>query len=368
MSDAQPDLYEVLGVERTASAEEIKKAYRKIAFENHPDRNPDDSEAEARFKAAADAWYVLGDPEKRAQYDRFGHAGVGGGPGFTNVDDIFTSFGDIFEEIFGFGGRGRRRGGPRRGNDLRYDIELTYEQANEGLKKEVDFTKRSPCETCSGTGANGPDGLSPCNTCGGQGVIAQSGGFFTFSSTCPRCRGAGQIVTDPCKSCDGAGVTQKKRTLKITIPPGVDNGSRIRIRGEGEASPQPGGPAGDLYVLIHLAEHKIFDRRDEHLICRVPISYPQAALGAKIEVPTLEEPRELKVPAGTQPGETFVIPGAGFPRLGRSGRGDLICQVFIEVPKKLSSKQQELLEELAEIEGDEVNESILEKFKRRFRS
>ena len=366
------DYYETLGVAKTADAASIKKAYRKIAFENHPDRNPGDETAEKTFKAAANAYAILSDRQKRAQYDRFGHAGVGAGPvgqggpgGFTNVDDIFSSFGDVFEEIFGFGTSGSGGRG-HRGADIRHDLELTFEEAATGLKKELAFNQRTHCDDCKGSGAASSDSVISCLSCAGRGTISHAQGFFSFASACPRCRGTGKVIRDHCRSCRGSGVATRQRKLLINVPAGIDAGSRIRVRGEGSPG-EHGGPSGDLYVFIHLLTHPIFDRDEENLICRIPISFSQAILGKNLTVPTLAGSQTIKIHAGTQYGDTLVIRGGGFPRLNGRGKGDQIIQFIVEIPKKVSRKQKALLEELEDLDRKNAPqnvEDLIKKIKR----
>lgn len=368
---AKRDYYDVLGVPKTCTADEIKKAFRKIATENHPDRNPGNKEAEEKMKEAAEAYSVLSDPEKRQAYDRFGHNAPGAGfGGFNPGDDIFSSFGDLFEEIFGgFGGMrgGRGAARARRGADLRVDVEMTLEDAANGVTREIDVIKAASCEECGGSGAKAGTEATTCQTCGGRGVISQSQGFFAFSTTCPRCGGQGKVVKDPCNACRGAGAVRKKKTLKIEIPAGVDEGNRVQITGEGEPG-ERGGPAGDLFLVIHMKEHDVFERDGEHLLCQVKVGFAQAALGSKVKVPSLDGERELEVPAGTQSGETFVLKGAGFPRPRRTGRGDEIVQVIVTTPSKLSARERELFEELAKIEGEAVADpGLVDKIKKKFR-
>lgn len=375
---AKQDYYELLGVPKTATADEIKKAFRKLAYELHPDRNPDNKEAEDRLKTAAEAYSVLSNAEKRQMYDRFGAEGAraAGFGGFQGDADIFSSFGDLFEEIFGgFGGGGFQgaRGGrsrARRGADLRLDIELTFEEAAKGATKEFEITKAVSCEVCDGSGAKKGTEPAVCPTCAGRGMVSHSQGLFAFSTACPRCHGEGRIVKDPCETCRGAGNVRKKKKLKIEIPAGVDENNRVQIAGEGESG-ERGGPPGDLFLVIHLKEHEIFTRDGDALLCRVPITFAQAALGATIPVPSIDgEKLEIEIHAGTQSGETFTIPRAGFPRPGRGTRGDEIVQVYVVTPKKLSARQKELLRELAEIEGPAEapgDDGLIGKFKKKFK-
>ncbi len=347
----EKDYYEILGVARTATQEEIKKAYRKMALKYHPDRNPDDKEAEDKFKEASEAYEVLSDPEKRQIYDQFGHEGLRGTgfTGFRGFEDVFASFGDIFGEFFGFGGRTQT--GPARGDDLRYDLRITFEEAAFGKEVELEIPRTTPCETCGGTGAKPGTHPITCPTCGGRGQITRSQGFFSVRTTCPTCQGTGQIIPEPCPTCQGTGRVRKKRKVSLKIPPGVDTGSRLRLRGEGEAG-ERGGPPGDLYVVIHVEEHDFFEREGDDIYCTVPISFTTAALGGKVEVPTLDGSEFIQIKKGTQSGEIFRLKGKGMPRLRGYGRGDEIIQVVVQVPKKLTKRQEELLREFAKLEGE----------------
>jgi len=351
------DYYEVLGVARTASAKEIANAYRKLALKNHPDANPNNAEATERFKEAAEAYEVLSDAETRARYDQFGHAGVdGGGTHFHEVEDIFEAFGDIFSGgLFGdlFAG-GRRRGRRvRRGADLRCETTLELEEAARGVTKTVTFPRPKACATCGTTGVKPGSSKEPCRRCGGKGQVVQSAGILRVQTTCPGCQGSGAIITDPCQDCHGRGFVQAKVTLEVAIPAGIENGMRVRLPGEGEPSPD-GGPPGDCYCFVTVRPHALFERDGNHLILRLPISYTQAALGARVEVPTLKGPQELQLPAGTQPGDVFRLRSEGLPDLRGGGRGDLLVQTFIEVPRKLSAEQEAVLRELAELEHAQV--------------
>ncbi len=343
----------MLEVDKRAASDEIKKAYRKLALKYHPDRNPGDKEAEEKFKEAAEAYEVLSDTEKRRVYDRFGHAGLQqtGFTGFRDFNDIFSSFGDIFEEFFGFGGgRGARM---RRGEDLRYDLTIDFMDAVFGKEMEIEVTKHHYCEECRGLGTR--QGAQPdiCRTCGGRGQVTRSQGFFSISTTCPTCHGSGTVITDPCPSCRGLGRILGKKTLSLKIPGGVETGSRLRLQGEGEPA-DSGGPPGDLYVFIHVQGHEVFQRQGSNVIAAVPITYSQAALGADIEIPTLEGPDTLTIPKGTQAGKEFRLKERGVPMLRSKGRGDLIIVVYIEVPQTLSKEEEELLRRLAEVEGVNV--------------
>ena len=369
------DYYEVLGVDRSATREQISEAYRKLALRHHPDRNPGDDDAVVKFKEAAEAFEVLSHPDKRGRYDRYGFSGLegGGSPQFHDVGDIFEAFGDIFGEgIFGdlFGGGGRRGRRARKGADIHCEVSLDLLEAARATAKVVHFERHQACETCGGSG--GKPGTKPetCPYCGGSGRVVQSSGFFSMQTTCPSCRGAGRIIREPCTACRGSGFVARRVTRKVDVPPGVDNGNHLRLNGEGEPSPS-GGPPGDCYCTIHVAEHPLFHRDGRDLLCQVPIAYSQAALGATIEVPTLDGAESLDVPAGTQPGDTFTLRGRGMPDLQRRGRGDLHVQLTIEVPKKVIGRHEELLRELAEIENTDVTpkrKRFFEKIKQYFQT
>lgn len=351
------DFYEVLGVSKTASNDEIKKAYRKLAMKYHPDRNPDDHDAEEKFKEASAAYEILSDKEKRDAYDRMGHAAFeqgmgGGGFGGANFQDIFGNFGDIFGDIFsqarGGGGHSRQR----RGADLRYMMELNLEEAVKGCKKEIRFSAPAPCEACDGKGAKNASDIVTCKTCGGHGQVRMQQGFFSVQQTCPTCGGRGQTIKNPCNVCHGSGVTEKSRTLEVSIPAGVDNGDRVRLSGEGEAG-GAGVQNGDLYVEIRVKEHPIFQRDGADLYMDVPISFTDAALGKEVEIPTLDGRVNLKIPEGTQTGKMFRLRGKGVSPVRTSMKGDLICRILVETPVNLTSRQKELLRELQEtLEGD----------------
>ena len=348
------DYYQVLGVNRQAGAEEIKKAYRRLALQWHPDRNPSNKhEAEERFKEITEAYTVLADPQKRTAYDRYGHAGLGAQP-FADFDEtIFADFEDLFggffnlEDLFGLGGGRRHRARVRRGSDLRYDMEISFEEAARGLTTKIKVPRRESCPSCRGSGARPGTGPTSCGACQGRGQLRYQQGFFTVTRTCPQCQGTGQVVRDPCPECSGSGQLQRERTLEIKIPAGVDTGTRLRIAGEGEAGGQ-GGPAGDLYVVLHVQEHPLFERRENTLYCSVPITFPQAALGAEIRVPTLDGEERIKIPSGTQSGTIIRLKGKGFPNLNGGGRGDLLVELNVVTPKKLSREQRRLIEQLAE--------------------
>lgn len=339
---AKRDYYEVLGVEKSVDAADLKKAYRRVAMKYHPDRNPDDPKAEEKFKEANEAYEVLSDDQKRAAYDRFGHAGVDGqsgmgGGGHSNFSDIF---GDVFGDIFG--GGGGRRGGPARGSDLRYNLELKLEEAVKGTTTQIKVPTLVSCKTCSGSGAKAGSKPVTCTTCGGHGQVRMQQGFFSVQQTCPNCRGRGTIISDPCKSCHGQGRVEETKTLSVKVPAGVDTGDRIRLSGEGEAG-EAGGPSGDLYVQVHVREHEIFKREGADLYCEVPIDFVDAALGGELEVPTLDGRVKLKVPPETQTGKLFKLRGKGVTPVRGGGIGDLLCRVVVETPVNLTSKQKEML-------------------------
>lgn len=361
------DYYEVLGVSRTASDSEIKTAYRKLAIKYHPDKNPDNPEAEEKFKEAAEAYSVLSDSNKRSSYDRFGHAAGAGGagfdPGFTNIEDIFDIFG--FGDMFGSSSRTRRTSA-QRGSDLRYDLEITLEEAAAGKSETLEIPRLEKCEDCEGKGA--AKGTSPetCGNCGGAGQVRYQQGFFSVMRTCGNCGGKGQVIKTPCSNCRGEGRIQKEKTLEIKIPAGVETGSRLRINGEGEGGVN-GGQSGDLFVVIHVAEHDLFERQGANLYSSVPVSFAQAALGAEIEVKTLDGVEKLDVPAGTQTGTVFRLKGHGMPVLGGRGKGDLFVAASLVTPKTLTREQRDLLEKLAEIEDtDFKDESFMDKVRNIF--
>jgi molecular chaperone DnaJ len=382
------DYYEVLGVQRTASDDDLKKAYRKLAIKFHPDKNPGDKAAEEKFKELGEAYEVLSDANKRAAYNQMGHAafapggGMGGGTprpggpqqpwgGFHDPRDIFEQFfrgagmggfGDIF------GGGGEHAAGPQHGNDLRYDLEIDLEDAARGLEKEVAFNVLDTCPGCGGRGAAPGAKIETCPACGGRGQVAHSRGFFTVATACPRCHGAGQNITNPCKQCAGEGRIQQRKKIKVRIPPGIDDGSRLRSSGNGEAGIR-GGPRGDLYIVVHVRPHDIFARQDNDLLCEVPIGFTTAALGGDIEVPTLQGAARLKIPPGTQHGTMFRMRGQGMSDVHGHGRGDMLVRVFVEVPSRLSRAQRDKLEEFAALANDEAypqRRSWLEKAKRFF--
>ncbi len=361
------DYYEILGVTKTATEVEIKRAYRTLAVKYHPDKNPDDAAAEEKFKECAEAYAVLSDQQKRSAYDRFGHSGVnaGGGGfegGFSNIEDIFDMFG--FGDMFG--SRTGRRTSVQRGADLRYDLEITLEEAAEGKDEKLSIPRLEQCGECSGSGAEKGTTAETCITCRGSGQTRYQQGFFSVMRTCSSCQGRGQVVRNPCKECRGAGRIEKEKALEIKIPAGVETGSRLRVSGEGEAGPN-GGPSGDLFVVIHVKEHDVFERQGANLYSAVPITFAQAALGAEIQVKTLDGTEVLKVPAGTQTGTVFRIKSQGMPALGGRGRGDLFVAVTLITPKTLNKDQRKLLEQLAEIEDTDFNsESFIEKVRNIF--
>jgi molecular chaperone DnaJ len=365
---AKRDYYDVLGVPKDASKEDIKKSYRKIAVENHPDRNPGNKEAEEKFKEATEAYEVLADEKKRSAYDQFGFAGVegmgSGAPGgdystvFRDFEDIFGDFSDIFGTFFGGGGR-RRSGGRQsvqRGADLRYDLEISFENAVFGTKAEISYTRNQGCDECKGTGARAGSGRKTCETCGGSGQVRRSSGFFSIASTCPSCGGEGYVIEDPCRKCRGSGVVKKNQKIKVTIPAGIETGKRIAIPGQGDAGPN-GGPAGDLYVFIHVQQHEFFHREGYDIHCVIPISITQAALGTEIMVPTVEGKKvKVKIPSGTQNGKVLRLRNEGVPVMNGAGkRGDMYIRIHVRVPDKLSAKAKGILKELAEVEGENTN-------------
>jgi molecular chaperone DnaJ len=379
MATTKRDYYEVLGVDRNAAGEEVKRAYRKLAIKFHPDKNPDDPHAEEKFKELGEAYDVLMDPDKRAAYDRFGHAAFAqGGAGFGRGD--FHDPFEIFREVFGgggigggifetfFGGGGTSAEDRQRGSDLRYDMQIKLEEAAFGVEKEIEIEKLDTCDKCQGSGAEPGSRTINCPTCGGRGQVISSRGFFQVSQTCPRCRGAGQIIEKPCRQCDGEGRVEKLSRVKLKIPAGIGEGSRLRSSRNGEAGIR-GGPQGDLYVVIHIKEHKVFQRDGDNLYCEVPIPFSVAALGGEIDVPTLEGRAHLKVPPGTQSGQMFRLRGKGIANVNGRGRGDLLARLIVEVPSHLNVEQRRKLEEFAELCGDEntpLRKSFFERAKEFF--
>ncbi|MCE3017673.1 MAG: molecular chaperone DnaJ [Pirellula sp.] len=353
------DYYEVLVVARGATQDEVAKAYRKLALKYHPDSNQGNEDAIHKFKEAAEAYEVLSDEQKRARYDQYGHAGVDqASGGFRDVGDIFEAFGDvfggtIFEDFFGGGGGGRGRNRVRKGADLRCDVVLELEEAAKGVTKTVSLTRHVVCETCTGSGAAPGSQPETCRKCQGRGQVVQATGILRVQTTCPICRGSGKTISQPCKTCDGQGLKPTEVKLEVKIPAGVDDGMRVRLPGEGQPSPD-GGPRGDAYCFIHLKQHSIFHRDEHNLIFQLPISYSQAALGTTVQVPTLDGKRSLDIQAGTKSGTVYRIRGLGMPDPHSGARGDLLVETIIEVPKKLSKRQQELLRELAELEEKEI--------------
>ncbi len=372
------DYYEVLGIERTVTVEEIKKSYRKLAVKYHPDKNPGDKAAEEKFKELGEAYEILSDPDKRALYDQHGHAafdrragGFGRGAGgfhdpFDIFREVFGGGGTIFDDLFG-GGRSDPTQ-PQRGGDLRYDMEITFEEAAHGCEKEITVTKPERCDVCDGTGAESGSRVRSCPTCGGRGQVISSRGIFSIAQTCPACQGAGRVIEKPCKACHGAGRRDRQSKIKLKIPGGVDTGSRLRSLGNGEAGLR-GGPPGDLYVVLHVKQHDIFQRDGDDLLCEVPVSFVQAVLGAEIEVPTLSGKAEVKIPPGTQPGTTFRLKGKGVKNVQGYGNGDLHVRVMVEVPTHLTSAQKAKLQEFAQLcNGKEspLSQSFFEKAKNLF--
>lgn len=360
------DYYEVLGVARGASLDDIKKAYRKLALQYHPDKNPDNPEAEEKFKEAAEAYGVLSDDEKRQRYDRFGHQGMGGAGGFD--PNQFADFGDILGDLFGFGdffggGNRKRSNRPARGSDLRYDLQLEFMDAVFGKEVSLNIPRSTTCVTCNGSGAKPGTQPVTCTGCGGRGQIRYSQGFFAVARTCPQCGGAGKVIKDPCVTCSGAGRVREEKKISVKMPAGVDDGSRLRVAGEGEAG-YNGGPAGDLYVFLSVAEHDKFTRRDYDIHSEQNVSFTQAALGAELKTETVDGTEPLKVPPGTQPGQVFRLRNKGVQFIDGNGRGDHYVHVKVKIPTSLSEEQRSLLEKLAELSGEEVPErSVLDKVK-----
>lgn len=364
------DYYEILEVSRSASVEEIKKAYRRVAMKYHPDRNQGDKAAEDKFKEATEAYEVLGDLEKRKIYDRFGREGLrdsgySGGP--SNYQDIFTNFGDIFGDLFGFGG-GQRRSpqGPIPGSDLRYDLTISFMEAAHGVEKEIEITRPDTCWTCEGSGVRPGHQPQTCSHCQGRGQIMRSQGFFSVSTACPSCRGQGQIITEPCQDCEGQGLINKKKKVSLKVPPGVDNGARMRLTGEGEGG-RRNGPPGDLYVFLYVEPHEYFQREGSDIYLQLPLSLIQATLGCTLTVPTIHGEKSLKIPAGTQYGTNFTLKGKGVKHLRGDGKGNMIVVAQVQTPKNLTPRQQELLEEFGELEKAKAEDGGDGFFKKIFR-
>ena len=356
---AERNYYEILGVAQDAKPDEVKRAYRRMALKYHPDRNPGDAEAEKKFKEAAEAYEVLSDPEKRRQYDQFGKAGLRGNYAphdYSDLSSIFSQFSDVFGDslfgdLFGVGGMGH--GGPRQGPNLRCEIPITLEEAASGVSKTISLRRHEHCPTCKGSGAKPGTSPTVCPTCRGMGQVQRSQGFFTMRSTCPQCGGSGHVIQNPCKECSGSGRSLEKREITIKIPPGVHDGSQMRLHGEGEVG-ENGAPHGDLYCLIRTKPHPLFERHGDDLLIQVPVSYTQAALGTEIEIPTIDGRTRVKIPGGTQSGQMLRLKGMGMPSLHGQGRGNEMVQVFVETPTKLTSEQRELLKKLAQLEEAEV--------------
>ncbi len=376
-SATKRDFYEVLGVERGATDQQIKSAYRKLALKHHPDRNPGDKKAEEAFKEAAEAYAVLADTQKRGLYDRFGHAGVSSSGAGAGVDPtIFADFSDIFSglgDVFGLGdifGQRRRRGGPQRGADLRYDLEISFEESAAGTETSIQIPREEACDTCAGSGAAEGTTAETCSQCKGAGQLRYQQGFLTVARPCSNCRGTGKTIAKPCQTCRGAGRVARERKLTVKIPAGIATGQRLRLYGEGEHG-SAGGPPGDLYVVVHVQEHSFFQREEDDLYCEMPMSFPTLALGGSVKVPTLDGREEVSVPAGTQPGARFRLRGKGMPHVNGRGHGDLHVIARVAVPKKLTKEQRHLLEELGRTlpheklddEGDTAGKPFFERVK-----
>lgn len=366
------DYYEVLSVSRTASDQELKAAYRKLAMQYHPDRNPGNAEAEEKFKECSEAYQVLSDPQKRAAYDRFGHAGVSGaagnGSGFADMQDLGDIFGDFFGEMFNMAGGSRRGSRVQKGRDVRYDHTIEFEDAAFGKEVQVNVRRMEPCGDCRGTGTSSGRGPSTCAQCQGRGQVRYQQGFFSIARTCSMCNGTGSIISDPCSTCRGDGRVERQHAIHVTIPAGVEDGTRIRYQGEGDAG-RFGGPPGDLYIVLAVKPHKFFERDGNDLHCVIPVSFSQAALGAEITIPTLDGETKLKVPEGTQSGKEFSVRGKGIPYLNERGRGDLIVQIAIQTPTKLTKIQKELLRQFGEsvtVENTPTSRSLFSKMKEMF--
>jgi len=362
----EKDYYDVLGVSGSASSDEVKKAYRKLAMKYHPDRNPGDKEAEDKFKQSTEAYEVLSDSQKRQIYDTYGFDGLKSrgyqGPDF---EDVFSSFGDIFGDIFGFGRAETRRSkqGPMRGSDLRYDLSISFMDAVHGISKDIEIERPDTCWTCEGTGLRPGYKAETCSACHGRGQVVRAQGFFRMSTTCPECRGEGEIIKDPCADCNGVGLVKSKKKVALKIPAGVDTGAKMRLHGTGEGG-RKGGPAGDLYVIIHVAPHEFFLREGDLIYCQYPLNFDQAALGCSLEVPTIHGEKNIKIPKGTQTGQRFTLKNEGVQHLRGNVRGDMIVEVTVVTPKKLTKKQKELLREFGELERQKVKgneEGLLKK-------
>ena len=362
--DQPRDYYDVLGVAREADDSTIKKAYRKLALKHHPDRNPDDPKAEGLFKEASEAYSVLSDAQKRATYDRYGHAGLrgggpgGGGAGFQSAEEIFSQFSDIFGDFFGGGGGGRRGGGQRvrRGADLQYHLTMDFLEGVHGAVKDIEYPVHRPCDTCAGSGADPAHPPTTCDMCNGQGEVVQAQMFLRIRTACPRCRGAGKVISHPCGTCSGRGRVRKMEKLSVTVPAGVNTGLQLRLSNKGDIGDK-GAPRGDLYVALEVEDHEFFRREGDNIECVVPITYPQACLGADITVPTVDGEHDLTIPAGTPSGKALTLKGIGAPRLGgRRGRGDQIVQVVVQVPKSMDKEEEELVRRLAHLGDGKVAE------------
>jgi molecular chaperone DnaJ len=364
------DYYEVLGVPRNVSEQDLKKAYRNLALKHHPDRNPEgQKEAEEKFKEITEAYSVLADKDKRARYDKYGHDGIKMGEGFPGFDaSIFSDFGDIFSDFFGFGdifgtGRSRGRRVERRGADLRYDLEIEFHEAAFGTETKVKFDRSETCGECGGSGAKKGSGPETCPTCRGAGQVRYNQGFLSIARTCSQCGGAGEVIKNPCNECRGSGVVKKEKTLKVTIPAGIENGNRIRLPGEGDAGPR-GAIHGDLYVVVHVSDHELFKRDGSDLYCEIPVTYPQAALGASITIPTMNGDASLKIPAGTSGGTVFRLKSKGIPKLRGSGTGDLYVKVMIHIPTSPNSEEKKLIKKLDEIYNQKADPSASDFYKK----
>jgi molecular chaperone DnaJ len=367
------DYYEILGVSRSASEQEIKSSYRKLAMQYHPDRNPGNPHAEEQFKECTEAYGVLIDAEKRRRYDQFGHAGVNGGSGFSGFDpsafaDFSDIFGDIFGDLFGMNMGGGQRGRPQRGGDARADLTLTFEEAAFGKKTQVKVQRYELCDHCHGTGSAGGRGPTTCSTCRGRGQVRYQQSIFSIARTCPSCQGTGRVISDPCGKCKGEARVMRERTIDVNVPPGVEDGTRIRYQEQGDAGPN-GVPAGDLYVVLRVKPHSFFEREGKDLYCSVPISFSQAALGSDVVIPTLDGDHKVKIPEGTQTGTTIRLRGKGLPALQSSGKGDLFVRIRVQTPSRLTRRQKELLEELAAtsaVENKPEPRSLFDKVKEIF--